>query len=121
MTATQKIKQLILHKLRDEVFDEDEIDEEWAGVKEEDGYYDVLSEVREGDEETEIGGEYSRYYESKSVAAKMLDGSWVGWTYWYGGGKHGDPESIPWMDDAYDLDVSQVQVVKNVFVKRESK
>lgn len=118
MTAAKKIKQLILKQIYDEVFEEDEIDELWWDVHNEDVYCDVVSLVREGDEETEIGGEYSRHYESKSVAAKMLDGSWVGWTYWYGGGKHGEPESKPWIEQAYDLDVSQVTVVKNVFVRR---
>lgn len=24
------------------------------------------------------------------------DGTWVGWTYWYGGGKYAEPSAIPW-------------------------
>jgi hypothetical protein len=39
----------------------------------------------------------------------MLDGSWVGWTYWYGGGKHGEPGSIKWVEDAYDVVMTEVQ------------
>jgi hypothetical protein len=35
---------------------------------------------------------------------EMSDGSWVGWTYWHGGGKHSEPEAIPWIDYAYALD-----------------
>ena len=34
---------------------------------------------------------------------EMLDGSWVGWTYFFGGGKHGEPSEMPWMEDAYDV------------------
>ena len=29
----------------------------------------------------------SRHYEAESVVAQVPDGSWVGWTYWTGGGK----------------------------------
>ncbi len=47
----------------------------------------------------------------------MLDGSWVGWTFWYGGGKHGEPGNVPWMEDAYDLTFTLEAVV----VKRFSK
>lgn len=39
----------------------------------------------------------------------MTDGSWVGWVYWYGGGKHGDPEDIEWMKDAYDLELTETE------------
>jgi hypothetical protein len=72
---------------------------------------DDLEEFREGEVETDIPCDWSRQYETKSVAAKMADGSWVGWTYWYGGGKHGEPESIDWMDRAYDLEVSEKEML----------
>lgn len=52
---------------------------------------------------TDLKCEYSRHYESDAVAAKLSDGTWVGWTYWYGGGKHGEPEGIEWMSDAYEV------------------
>lgn len=74
----------------------DESDEEWE-------LQDARNEMRCGQVETGIDCEWSRHYESKAVAAQMPDGSWVGWTYWYGGGKHGEPDSIDWMDAAYDL------------------
>jgi hypothetical protein len=64
---------------------------------------DAISEFREGEFETGLPCPSSRHYESKSVAAKYLDSSYVGWTYWFGGGKHGEPEAIDWMDEAYDL------------------
>lgn len=80
---------------------------------------DVIYEVREGDYETKLPCQSSRHYESKSVAAQAPDGSWVGWTYWYGGGKHGEPEAIDWMDEAYDLEVTEEEklVVVRTFKK----
>ena len=73
-------------------------------------------EVREGEVETEIECEYSRHYESKSVASKIL-GRWVGWIYWYGGGKHADPNSIA--IEPYFLDC--VEEEKTVIVKTFSR
>ena len=38
----------------------------------------------------------------------------------HGGGKHGEPEAIDWMDEAYDLDVTEEEklvVVKTFKVK----
>ncbi len=51
----------------------------------------------------------------------MLDGSWVGWTYWYGGGKHGEPGSIPWIEDAYDVTFVEQLVKVKQFHKAEEK
>lgn len=65
---------------------------------------DAKEEVRQGKEKTGLRTEYSRHYESRGVAMQMPDGSWVGWTYWYGGGKHGEPEAVDWMGYAYDVD-----------------
>jgi hypothetical protein len=50
----------------------------------------------------------------------MADGSWVGWTYWSGGGKHGEPESISWMSEAYELDVKEEEklVIVQTFSKK---
>lgn len=75
---------------------------------------DSINEFREGQVETGLPCQDSRHYESKSVAAKMADGSWVGWTYWYGGGKHGEPEAIDWMDEAYDVTVTEEEKVVTV-------
>ena len=72
-------------------------------------HWDYEYEFREGQVETKLPCEYSRHYESKAVARKMTDGSWVGWAYWYGGGKHGDPEGVEWMEDAYDLELTETE------------
>ena len=66
-------------------------------------HHDFENEFREGICRTDIPTMYSRHYESYSVASQMFDQSWVGWTYWYGGGKYGEPEAIDWMSGAYDL------------------
>lgn len=116
MTPKEKIENLVLarvgkwsEKSVDDLTDED-IDQYEQDAK---------SEIREGDVETDVPAPYSRHYESKSVAAKTPDGSWVGWTYWFGGGKHGEPESIDWIDDAYDLNCVEEEkmVVARTFSK----
>lgn len=90
----------------------DENDQDWE-------LQDARNEIRCSGQETNIPAPYSRHLESDSVAAQMPDGSWVGWTYWYGGGKHAEPEAVDWMDDAYDLDCKeeQVTVTQRTFTK----
>lgn len=82
---------------------------------------DAMSELRGGEVETGLPCEYSRHYESKAVAAKMADGSWIGWTYWYGGGKHGEPEAVEWIPYVYELDCAEEEkmVVVRTFKVRE--
>jgi hypothetical protein len=85
-------------------------------------YYNLcedLDEFRCSGIETNLQRRDSRYYESESVAAQVLDGSWVGWTYWYGGGKHGEPEAVEWLEDAYNLECQEEEqvVVVRTFTK----
>jgi hypothetical protein len=83
---------------------------------------DYESEFRGGQVKTGLPCEWSRHYESVSVAARMSDGVWIGWTYWYGGGKHGEPEAIDWMSDAYELTCMEEEKVVTVrtFTKVET-
>ena len=118
MTPEQKIMWAILLEdapNSDEPLPEitsENISEVWEARSAEWALQDAIEEFRSGQVETpEIKCEWSRNYESKAVAAKMPDGSWVGWTYWYGGGKHGEPESIDWMSEAYELTVTGEKVV----------
>lgn len=118
MTPEQKIKHLIIVRVAEyaeepqpEVTNEnvddlyDELDEDSA--------YEAKAEIRSGEVETGLPSQSSRHYEAKEVAAKTHNGEWVGWTYWYGGGKHGEPEAIDWVDDAYDLNcVEEEKLVK---------
>lgn len=86
-----------------------------------DAMQDATEEFRMSGEETDIPAGHSRHYESVSHARKLSDGSWVGWTYWYGGGKHGEPEAIDWMSEAYELAVTEEEklVVVRTFAKVE--
>jgi len=113
MTPQYKLKQYILTKckksepelLNFNILDsEKEIDKYWNIFYAEDIYCDYLEEFRAGEYKTDIQAEYSRHYESYSVATQMLDGNWIGWTYWFGGGKYGEPEAIEWIEHAYELE-----------------
>jgi len=132
MTPEQKVKQLILVKVSELNNEPDEVemakeltagavDDQYDALVENEEHWDGVSETREGEVETGLPCEYSRHYESKAVAARAVDGSWVGWTYWYGGGKHGEPEAIDWIEDAYNLDCVEEEKVLTVrtFTKSE--
>jgi hypothetical protein len=82
-------------------------------------HWDYVSEFRESGTPTGLQCEFSRHYESDAVAAQMPDGTWVGWTYWYGGGKHGEPEAIDWMGQAYFVDCHEEEkmMVVQTFTK----
>lgn len=128
MNATQKIKREILQeaqKHNPEEFDfgdlltGDLVDRAYEALQDADAHWDFESEFRCGQVETGLPCEWSRHYESKAVSRKLSDGSWVGWTYWYGGGKHGEPEAINWMEDAYDVECREEEqlVVVRTFTK----
>jgi hypothetical protein len=99
---------------------DEQVEEAYQKLRDADAHHEYESEYREGDVKTNIPSEYSRHYETQSVAMKISDGTWVGWTYWYGGGKHGDPGSVEWMEDAYDLDCVEEEkvVVVQTFTKK---
>ena len=72
---------------------------------------DARDDIRGSGEETNIPErKWLGHYESKEVAAEMNDGSWVGWTYWYG-----EPEAIDWIEDAYDVTRKTETRIVNVF------
>ena len=130
MNAEQKLKHYILlkalpdeHPLLAEEITADNIDDVYdEALEADDSITETMYEVREGEEETSLPCPYSRHYESKSVAAKMPDGTWIGWTHWYGGGKHGCPEEIDWMEHAYPLDCKEEEklvVVRTFSVIKE--
>ena len=119
MTASEKLKQKLVHAATGERCESAAIAERFDELYGEDEMSDAMSEFRSGQVATNLPCDYSRHYESKSVAAEMLDGSWVGWTYWYGGGKHGEPEAIDWVDDAYDVTFVEETVVVKKFSRVE--
>ena len=128
MTPEQRIKHAILLKAnqwRDEPLDlavtADNVDELYDALCDAGEHWDAKNEIRAGEHETGLKCAWSRHYESKSVAARMPDGSWVGWTYWYGGGKHGEPDAVDWMEDAYDLDYKEEEktVIVRTFTRKD--
>jgi len=105
MTPTEKLMQKICHAATGEiVHDPADVRTRYMELIENDDHHDAECEVRGSGVPTGLPCNYSRHYESKAVAAEMLDGSWVGWTYWYGGGKHGEPGAMPWMEEAYEVE-----------------
>lgn len=93
---------------------EDQINEFYDELEEAGEEYDFLYELRSCGETTNVPREYSRHYESESVAAQAPNGQWVGWTYWYGGGKHGNPEEIDWVGQAYHLNLVKEEPVVTI-------
>lgn len=82
---------------------EDEVEELW----DEADCLEEISEIRCSGIETGLPGQYSRHYECEEVAVQCPNGDWVGFTYWHGGGKHGNPEEIDWIEHAYDVEVTE--------------
>ncbi len=126
MTPLQKIKrEILLAAIKEKDFahlapiGDDTVDQKYFELQEEsDWLQDHKSEFRHGQVKTGLPSQSSRHYEAEEVAHKCCDGSWIGWTYWHGGGKHGEPGEMPWMEDAYDLDVKEEE---KVVVVREFK
>jgi hypothetical protein len=128
MTPGNKIRRMIINQIIEKegfkwdqpLLTDEDVDAAYEKIEEEDLQWDYESEFRGGDVETDIDTEYSRHYEAKSVAVE-IDGEWIGWTYWYGGGKHGNPEEIDWMEDAYLLNCQEEEklVVIRTFTKIE--
>jgi hypothetical protein len=124
MTPQQKLKHLILNRHADLTQQDtveitaDNVDELYDAIDEP---WDARSEVRSSGVKTGLPCDWSRHYESDAVAAQAPDGSWIGWTYWYGGGKHGEPEAIDWIEDAYDVTVTEEPrtIIHRTFTKVE--
>lgn len=121
LTPLQKIKWLILIKASewDDIKDPtinnaDDIDKLFDILKESGGMSEARDEVRYSGIETGIKCDWSRHYESKAVASQLPNGEWVGWTYWYGGGKHGNPEEIDWLSDVYDVECTEEEKMMTV-------
>jgi hypothetical protein len=131
MTPEQLIKRHLLveadlHATNGERIEitEENIDDMWEEAEGEDGsgMQDHLSEFRESGADTSLPSPHSRHYECIAVGRKLNDGAWVGWDYWYGGGKHGEPEAVDWMGGAYLLDVTEEEklVTVRTFSKKEA-
>jgi hypothetical protein len=134
MTPEQILKAAILEQVAQWISDEGDIEIPLSGpfdtdekinaafeVIEKYGLDDEISEAESNlrgsyTHETGIKCQSSRHYESKAVARQFGD-KWVGWTYWYGGGKHGEPGSVEWMEHAYFVEAKEETQVVLVFSK----
>ena len=58
---------------------------------------------------------HTKHYQSAEVATVLCDGKAVAWTYYSGGGKHGDPSELDWLDQAYFVDCEQVPKIVRVY------
>lgn len=130
MTPEQKLKYLIVQyaceciaRIDPPAYPCDNIDSMW---EDEDAsglshvqMCDAVMEYRDSGVATQdVPCEYSRHYESEARVAELPDGSWVGWTYWYGGGKHGCPEEMDWISSAFDVKcVGEEVIVVKKFAK----
>ena len=125
MTPAQKIKWAILNRVAEWAKEEppvvnvNNVDDLYGQLVAAGEQWDAKSEIRSSGTETGLQCDYSRHYESDAVAAQMPDGSWVGWTYWHGGGKHSEPEAIDWIEDAYEVNCTEEEkmVVVRTFAK----
>lgn len=127
LTPEQHIKLALLHQaaLDPEEFEcppydpavGESVDDAYAAFEESDYHWDYAEEYRSGQVKTGLPSQYSRHYESEEVAAETSPGVWIGWTYWYGGGKHAEPGAIDWMPEAYFLDVREETRTVLVFSK----
>jgi hypothetical protein len=112
VTPIQKLQYLMLvADGRDVPYQAEEIDRAVAS------YWDIgeaYDKVRSTGISTGLPSPYSRHYEAREVAQQLPDDSWVGWTYWYGGGKHGNPEEVEWMEHAYDVHCVEEQKLMTV-------
>jgi hypothetical protein len=134
MTIVQKIKldilrnpdalDLIIKSRWGKIITKDNIDEAYQKILvDPEEHYDFEHEFRHGSVNTHIPCEWDRNYESRSVGTQLTDGTWIGWTYWYGGGKHGQPEAEEWMSKAYELEVEEEEktVIIKTFTKKGNK
>lgn len=97
------------------------IDEIFSELEYDDAMQDGRNEVRCSGEEINLSPKnWSRHYEIDAVAMN-INGVWVAWDYYYGGGKHSEPEAVEWIDDARIVNCKeeQVTVTKHTFSEVE--
>jgi len=85
-----------------------------------DTLYEIRYDYRYGDQEV-LDLEpttSSRHYEIE-VRASKIDGVWVAWDFYYGGGKHGEPEAFDWISNARIVDCEERVVTKTEYVFKE--
>lgn len=128
LTATQLIKKAILarsclffkdFKPINSLTTGEEIDAAFEDAEKKDVTQDATEEIRSSGIETGLPAPFSRNYETE-INAHLIDGQYVGFVYYFAGGKYGEPGAIPWMDDAFFLDCKEelVTATKRTFTKK---
>lgn len=126
ITPEQKIKWLILQVAArwsgDQTADYPDatgpqIDEDYSALVDEDGHWDAKEEVRGSGTATGLPYEPCRHLEAIAVAQQLPDESWVGWTHYYGGGKHAEPGAVEWFDTAHNVVCVPTHMIVNVFTR----
>ena len=135
MTPVHLLKWAILRKaaswgqfeLADDPLTPEQIDALYEEHDKDWGLQDAREEIRASGTRTDVRDPtpWTRgldNYENQSSAMQAPDGTWVGWTYWYGGGKYAEPSAIPWLDYAYALscEEKQVTITQRTFTKIEN-
>jgi hypothetical protein len=118
MTATDSIKLFILNSIDIIADGSDEINARWEELLEEDDYRleEAAQDFSYSGEVNDILDDSDRHYEYRSRARFLaVQGIWVGWTEVYGGGKHGEPYDIDFIDGAYFVTHEQETRVVDVF------
>lgn len=119
MTAQQLIRKAILLKAVDfeniepfnQSLDGAGIDKLYESYNEYDELNDPKNEIRYGQVEANLNPiTWSRSYEI-DVRAMKIDDVWVAWDFYYGGGKHGEPESFDWISNARIVNCEEIQVM----------
>lgn len=102
-----------------EIPEDSQIEETYDALMEDWELQDETNDVRCSGTETNLEAPYSRHFEANQVAMQVESGRWVSWTYWYGGGKHANPEEIDWLEGVFYVDC--VEEEKTVIVRTFSK
>lgn len=127
ITAKQEAQRLILAQLGQwsqeaKILDgiqDDQIDSLWEEFS--DDLQDARNEVRcAGQEAPEINSRahysWSRNYEVEVRVIKLSGNKGLAYNFMSGGGKHGDPESYPWWDEAWFVECTgTVTIVRHTF------
>lgn len=124
MNAQQLLRKAILLKAVDfENIEPFNVNLDGAGIDNLYSGYDVNSELFDAWEEIRCGGidakgllpvSSSRYYEIDAVAIN-IDGVWVAYDFWHGGGKYGEPSDYDFIEDARIVNCEEKQVMVTVY------
>ena len=83
-------------------------------VYEDEIYADTLQELlvdfRYSGTASNLSAPYSRHFEV-DMHVRLIDGVWIAWPFYYGGGKHAEPDVIEWIGQAKIVEIEREEVV----------